>query len=281
MMPTMRSADDTARAKSGTPARFALRRTVGASLLIAAIGAGGAAPTQAQTAQTIARVKSAVVAVGTYQRTRTPPFRFLGTGFAVGDGSLVATNAHVLPEVLDAGNEPETLAVLLPGSDARRVQVRTVSRAARDDEHDLALLRLSGAPLPALAVRDSATVAEGDAFLFTGFPLGAALGPHPATHRAMIAAITPIAIPPANARQLDPKIVRRLQAGPFPVFQLDATAYPGNSGSPLFDAATGEVVGVINMVFVKGTKEAAIAQPSGITYAIPSRHLLDLLGATR
>lgn len=277
----MRGDGVTVRARSSTRARLALCRAVGASLLLAAIGAGIAEPTQAQTSQTIARVKRAVVAVGTFQRTRTPPFRFLGTGFAVGDGSLVATNAHVLPETLDAGNEPETLAVLLPAADAQRVQVRTVSRAARDDDHDLALLRLSGAPLPALAVRDSATVGEGDAFLFTGFPLGAALGPYPATHRAMIAAITPIAIPPGNARQLDPRVVRRLQSGPFPVFQLDATAYPGNSGSPLFDPATGEVVGVINMVFVKGTKEAALAQPSGITYAIPSRHLLDLLAATR
>jgi S1-C subfamily serine protease len=65
------------------------------------------------------------------------------------------------------------------------------------------------------------------------------------------------------------------------VFQLDATAYPGNSGSPLFDPATGEVVGIVNMVFVKGTKEAALAQPSGITYAIPSQHLLELLRSTR
>jgi hypothetical protein len=31
------------------------------------------------------------------------------------------------------------------------------------------------------------------------------------------------------------------------------------------------------MVFVKGTKESALAQPSGISYAIPSRHLIELL----
>jgi hypothetical protein len=31
------------------------------------------------------------------------------------------------------------------------------------------------------------------------------------------------------------------------------------------------------MVFVKGTKEAALTQPSGISYAIPSRHLIELL----
>jgi S1-C subfamily serine protease len=97
----------------------------------------------------------------------------------------------------------------------------------------------------------------------------------------MVAAITPIAIPPGDARKLDPALVRRLQAGAFPVFQLDATAYPGNSGSPLYDAATGEVVGVLNMVFVKGSKENALTNPSGISYAIPSRYLQGLIDAAR
>jgi len=65
------------------------------------------------------------------------------------------------------------------------------------------------------------------------------------------------------------------------VFQLDATSYPGNSGSPLYDPATGEVVGVLNMAFVKGTKEKALTDPSGISYAIPSRYLKALIGAAR
>ena len=93
----------------------------------------------------------------------------------------------------------------------------------------------------------------------------------------MVAAITPIAIPPANATQLDPRMIRQLTSGAFPVFQLDATAYPGNSGSPVYTPATGEVIGVVNMVFVKGTKESALTQPSGITYAIPSRYLAELM----
>lgn len=272
--------DSTLAARCAAPWR-ALGRLAALATLLLAAAVVGVREARAQTAQTIARVKSAVVAVGTFQRTRSPQFRFLGTGFAVGDGSLVATSAHVLPEVLDAGGDPESLAILLPGHNAQRAQVRTVAPAARDDRHDLALLRVAGPPLPALAVRETASVGEGDRFLFTGFPIGGALGPYPVTHRAMIAAITPIAIAPANAQQLDPKIVRRLQSGAYPVFQLDATAYPGNSGSPLFDAATGEVVGVINMVFVKGTKEAALAQPSGISYAIPSKHLLELLRAAQ
>jgi S1-C subfamily serine protease len=225
--------------------------------------------------RTIERVKGSVVAVGTFQRTRSPPFRFLGTGFAVGDGRTVVTNAHVLPAKLDA-EQFETVAILIPLA-GRQVQVRPAAQGATDPAYDLALLRIEGAPLPALAVRDSDGVREGDPVLFTGFPIGNVLGPYPATHRGMVAAITPIAIPPAHSSQLNPRAIRQLSAGAFPIFQLDATAYPGNSGSPLYAPDTGEVVGVVNMVFVKGSKEAALTQPSGITYAIPSRHLVELL----
>jgi serine protease Do len=65
------------------------------------------------------------------------------------------------------------------------------------------------------------------------------------------------------------------------VFQLDATAYPGNSGSPVFDPDTGEVIGIINMVLVKAGKESVLAQPSGITYAIPASHLATMIAAQR
>ena len=122
---------------------------------------------------------------------------------------------------------------------------------------------------------------EGEQFLLTGFPIGTVLGLYAATHRAMVAAITPIAIPPPDAAKLDAALIRRLQSGAFPVFQLDATSYPGNSGSPVYDTASGEVVGVLNMVFVKGAKESALTNPSGISYAIPSKYLQSLIGAVR
>jgi len=63
------------------------------------------------------------------------------------------------------------------------------------------------------------------------------------------------------------------------VYQLDATAYPGNSGSAMYHASTGEVVGIINKVFVQESKEAVISKPSGITYAIPVKYLHQLLKA--
>lgn len=231
----------------------------------------------AQASRTIEKIKPSIVAVGTFQQTRSPQYRFLGTGFAVAGGNLIATNAHVLAPVLEAGADPEILVVLLPGADAAVGRVRKTERIATDADHDVALLRIEGPALPALALRDSGSVVEGDSLLFTGFPIGGVLGMFPATHRAMVAAISPIAIPSANEKQLDPRSIRRLRGAAFAVFQLDATAFPGNSGSPLYDPADGKVVGVINMVFVKGTKESALSQPSGITYAIPSRYLIDLL----
>ncbi len=249
----------------------------------AVIIVGVAPASAAEVSATIERVKASIVAVGTFQRTRSPPFDFHGTGFAVGDGTLIATNAHVLPAVLDP-SRAETIAIVLPAppKDGQpQVQVREARQVAVDTSADIALLRITGPPLPALKLRDSEGIREGQEVLFTGFPIGAVIGIYPATHRGMISAITPIAIPQPRATDLDAATIRRLTSGAFPVFQLDATAYPGNSGSPLYDPTTGDVLGVINMVFVKGTKEAALTQPSGITYAVPARHLRGLLDKAR
>src|SRR5256885_527550 len=81
--------------------------------LILALAAGACAlggPASAQDAGTIARIKPSIVAVGTFERMRNPQFSFAGTGFAVGDGSLVATNEHVLSKIVD-GEHKETIAV--------------------------------------------------------------------------------------------------------------------------------------------------------------------------
>src|SRR5271170_6229952 len=179
---------------------------------------------------TIERVKGSVVAVGTFERTRVPAFQFRATGFAVGDGSLIATNVHALPVTLDSEHR-ETLMVLIPVSGGEP-QPREARELAVDPDTDLALLKISGAPLPALKLGGEAA-REGQSVLFTGFPIGSVLGIFAVTHRGMISAITPIVIPAPMAAQLDARVARRLTTGSIPVLQLDATAYPGNSGSPV------------------------------------------------
>lgn len=98
------------------------------------------------------------------------------------------------------------------------------------------------------------------------------------THHGTISAITPIVLPGRNVGELNDKRIRRLRSGSFQIFQLDGTAYPGNSGGPMYDAETGDVLGIINMVFVKLTKEAVLQHPSGMSYAIPADYLIELLG---
>ena len=224
---------------------------------------------------TVAQVKPAVVAVGTFLPTRNPQFKFFGTGFAVGDGRLIATNAHVLQAPLEEA-ALERWAIAIPAGG--RAEVRGVELIARDDRHDVALLRQGGAPLPALKLLDQQeSVREGEEYNFTGYPIGTVLGLFPVTHRALISALSPIAIPRAQAKSLNARDIQRLGSEAWLVIQLDATAYPGSSGSPLYHPETGEVVGVINMVFVKGSREAAISAPSGITFAVPARYLAALL----
>lgn len=224
---------------------------------------------------TVPKIKPSIVAVGTFQRTRAPGFKFFGTGFAVGNGMMIATNAHVVPETL-AEDQMETLAIAVPG--AQQTTVRKVSKLAVDKGHDLAILRLEGGPpLPALPLLGSENVREGQSVALTGFPIGSVLGLSPVTHRGIVAAITPIVIPQSRGQDLNPALIRRLSTDPFRIYQLDATTYPGNSGSPVFDAETGRVIGVINMVFVKSTKESILSDPSGISYAIPAEYLKALL----
>lgn len=222
---------------------------------------------------TLAKVKPSVVGVGTYQPTRAPQSRLQGTGFVVADGYHVVTNAHVVKTEL-AVDQKEVL-VIFTGK-GKRAQFRQARVLVLDEAHDLALLRISGTRLKPLKIADSEQVREGERYAFTGFPLGGILGLYPATHQGIVSSITPIAAPMGDSRQLTPELIKRLRSG-YEIFQLDATAYPGNSGSPLYDQVSGQVVGVINSVFVKGTKEAAIENPSGITYAIPSRYVRKLL----
>lgn len=222
----------------------------------------------------IQRVKPSIVAVGSFDRTRSPAFGMRGTGFAVGTGNVIATNAHVVPEASGTSGS-ETLVIRIPTSTSE-TQQREAKLIAVDKAHDLALLKIEGPPLPTLPISGD-VVREGQEMIFIGFPIGAVLGLVPVSHRAMISAVTPIALPGATARQLSERVIRRLKEGTFDIYQLDGTAYPGNSGGPLLNTETGEVVGIINMVFVKASKEAALSQPSGISFAIPSIYLKELL----
>ena len=227
----------------------------------------------ADLADTVEKIKPSVVGIGVHTPSGRQKNNLNGSGFVIGNGQYVVTNHHVLPKELDS-NLLQKMAVFT-GS-GKNAKVRMADIIASSQLHDIAVLKVHGAPLPAMKLADENFRREGSYVAFSGFPIGAVLGLYPVTHRGIIASITPTIIPVDNAQQISIKMLKMLR-NPYLVYQLDATAYPGNSGSALYDVDTGEVIGIINKVFVQESKEAVISKPSGITYAIPVKYLLALL----
>jgi len=265
-----------ARVRQGAVTWLSKRHTTAqrsASSLWAVLALLLSAPAMADVADMLLNVKPAVVGVGTFSPTGRPRANLQGTGFAVLDGSYVVSCAHIFTQQLDS-EKNETFAVFL-GRD-RQMSVRTAQLVVIDKAHDLALLKIAGTPLPTLKLGDSTQAREGWQLYFTGYPIGSVLGLNPSTHRAGLAAIIPIFTPVANASQLNVHALKQASDA-YEVFELDAVAYPGNSGSPLWHPDTGEVLGVLNSVYVKGVKETALSAPSGISYAIPAKYVRALL----
>ena len=224
-------------------------------------------------------IRPGIVAIGTVRPVKRTgaqnlPVVFRGTGFVVRDGGIVVTNLHVLPDKLDKASD-EALAVFI--GRGQQVKAHTAVVVGRDAEHDLAVLKLeTPAQITPLKLASDTMVREGEAIFFTGFPLGMVLGLFPVTNQSIISAVTPFVIPATSSGALNAAQIKALRH-PFEVYQLDAIAYPGNSGSPVMELASGRVVGVVNSVFVKDTKENVLKTPSGITYAIPVRYVNQLL----
>jgi len=225
---------------------------------------------------TVESMTASVVAIGLYSPLEQSGNQIRGTGFVIDDGRWVVTNHHVIDEALD----PSVVEyyVVVHGTGATVTTLKATIEAI-DPAHDLALLRINNA-LPSAPLGNNALVPAGSEIAITGYPIGAVLGLYAATHRGYVAAITPDALPTANSQHLTVDMLARLENTDL-IYQLDATAYPGNSGSPLYLPDTGEVIGVINKVFVSAGKESAISAPTGISYAIPVKHVKSLLARAK
>ena len=75
---------------------------------------------------TVAAVKPSIVGIGTLLQTRSPAIVFSGTGFVVGDGLSVITNAHVVPDELDGARLEKLGIVVRTAPDVRFRAARLV-----------------------------------------------------------------------------------------------------------------------------------------------------------
>ena len=129
--------------------------------------------------ESVTLLRPSVVGVGTYLKTRAPANQLRGTGFVVGDGHLVATNAHVLPDSIDEDRFEQIVVYVGEGANP---EVFPATVVAKDRHHDLALLRVTAKISDPVTLGDSNKTAPGTSIIFTGFPIGAVLGLYPATH---------------------------------------------------------------------------------------------------
>ena len=219
----------------------------------------------------VQEVRRSIVGIGTFEALRRPPIDLKGTGFVVHDGRHVATNYHVVASGINVTNKERLIVIVGNG---RNYSDRDAEVVAIDPDHDVAILKITGEALPPVRLGTGGLLPDGTAIAVTGYPIGSVLGVYPVTHSGIISAITPIRIPQPDSRLLDATMILR---NPFDVYQLDLTAFPGNSGSPVYDLNSGRVVGILNSTFVKETKERALTNPTGISFAIPVAYIYQLL----
>lgn len=222
--------------------------------------------------ESVKTLRPSVVAIGSYLRTDAPTVKYFGTGFVVHDGRVVITNAHVV-EGLRQAQRLDHLRVYFP--DTRDVDGRVGKVLLEDAFHDVALIAFEGQPGRPVTI-SSAEPDQGRSVGILGYPLGTRLGLVPAVHKGVVAAVVPAVLPLPVGTKMTPELQAALR-NPYNLYQLDMVAFPGNSGSPLFDARDGTVIGILNMTLATKTREHLFDKPSGIAYAIPSRWAMELI----
>ncbi|MEX2213378.1 MAG: serine protease [Phycisphaeraceae bacterium] len=226
----------------------------------------------------VKELRPSIVAVGSYLRTDTPTVQYFGTGFVVEDGNLVVTNAHVVA-ALRAADRLDHLRVFFPDT-VRDVDGKEAKVLLEDTYHDVALLRFEGRAGGVVKLAPTEDPDQGLSVGIMGYPTGTRLGLVPAVHQGVLAAVVPAVLPLPTGVKLTPELREALK-NPYNLYQLDMVAFPGNSGSPLFDARTGEVIGVLNMTLATKTREHLFDKPTGIAYAVPVRWVHELIRKNR
>lgn len=196
-------------------------KLVGIMILAALVLGGGSA---ADMSGAIERVKDSVVTIKADSH--------MGAGFIVSPDGYVLTSAHVL------GRGEQVSLTLANGSEL------TAEVAKKDDNRDLALLRVDQMNLPAVQFAGSAALKQGAKIAALGAPLGL----EGSVTEGVVSAVD---------REIEGKTY----------LQIDAALNEGNSGGPVIDER-GRVVAVATWV---------VKQAENVGFAIPSDQTVDFL----
>jgi serine protease Do len=193
-----------------------------------------------------------------------------GTGFVFTPHGHVLTNHHVVTggssnrvvgdREVTSRLTVERIEVLVPSPDPGGAPLAlTASVEASDSDLDLAVLSVTGASLPYLALGDSDAADPGEEVGVYGFPFGRDV--------EVAQSDSSGALPAVSVSRGTMSAVRGDSGGNTAFLQTTATVNPGNSGGPMVDAE-GFVLGVVRLKLKDG---------DGIGFAIPVNAVKDFL----
>jgi len=173
-----------------------------------------------------------------------------GSGFVIGKGGSIVTNAHVVQGARRVSVQ----------FDDRKVAIAKV--VGSDPSTDLALLMVptDGLSLSPLKLGSSKNLQVGDPVVAIGNPFGLA--------RTLTTGVI------SALQRSIPSLQEGFQIGN--IIQTDAAINPGNSGGPLIDA-TGRVIGVNSQIRTGATSQGNI----GIGFAVPIDTAKDVIPQLR
>ncbi|TDY81453.1 UNVERIFIED_ORG: trypsin-like peptidase [Pantoea allii] len=154
----------------------------------------------------------------------------LGSGFSFIRKNIVVTNFHVVAPFVDIEAKKSLGTPMLTCEDGTILSSSIINV---DNKNDFAILKIDG-ELPVgrniLQPKEDLCLRRGSKVIFSGYPHGI---PHLLTSEAIISSIMD------NGR-----------------FYLDGMVNGGNSGGPIIDAITGELVGIVTQRRFMGGEEA-------------------------
>jgi S1-C subfamily serine protease len=225
---------------------------------------------------------------GDWFQTDSEPFEveYTGSGFLVAADGSVFTNRHVVfpwlemeavMRLVERGAAPEfvRLSATFPGKSPIEVPPASIRR--RDDDLDVALLKLPAEALegvPVLPLHDGPLDADDPRAIVVGYPTGLAamlaraetgtVEALQARGASMAEAIVELARSGQIAPVITQGVISNVQDN---VIAHDAPTTHGGSGGPVFDA-NGTVIAVTN---------AILREFTGSNFAVPIRYARDLL----
>jgi hypothetical protein len=136
-----------------------------------------------------------------------------GSGVAIGSHGEILTNSHVVENCAKIAVQPSSN------------NQQTAVLVARDQENDLAIIRIDTAPASVAAFRDGAPIRAGDTVVALGYPLSGLLASSANLSVGNVSALADL-------------------GDDYRYFQISAPIQPGNSGGPLLDSS-GHLVGIV------------------------------------